>query len=199
MPKKIDYYFCVNSPWVYLSQKRLEDIATRHEARISYRPVDLREMMLRLIGSEDPPERSESHRKYGKLEMQRWSAFYELPLSEKPRYYPVSQHLAARFVIAADRFGFDPGKLVLALPRAVWAEDRNIHDRATLKAIAEENGMPGDMLLAAAEDKAVIEEFELNTEEALKRDVFGIPTYLYDGQMFWGQDRLDFLDRALAA
>lgn len=199
MSKKIDYYFCLNSPWVYLSQPRLERIAKEADARISYRPVDLKEMMLRLIGNDDPPERSESHRKYGKAEMQRWASFYELPLSEKPKYYPVAQARAARLTIAADRLGADTGALVFALPRAVWAEDRDINDPRVLKEIADECGMPGDILMQAAEDPAVAEEFELNTDEALKRDVFGIPSYIYDDVLLWGQDRLDFLERALAA
>ncbi len=198
MTKTIDYFFCLNSPWVYLGQRRLEAIAKAAGASIRYKPVDLKEMMLRLIGSEDPPERSEAHRKYGKAEMQRWADFYGLPINLRPRYYPVAQQRAARLTIAADRLGADPGPLVFALPRAVWAEDRDINDPRTLAAIAEENGLPGDVLLAASDDAGVRETFEANTEEALKRDVFGIPTYIYGDLLLWGQDRLDFLERALA-
>ncbi|MSO75993.1 MAG: 2-hydroxychromene-2-carboxylate isomerase [Alphaproteobacteria bacterium] len=199
MSKTIDYYFCLNSPWVYLGQKRLEEIALNAGATIRYHPVDLKEMMLRLLGSDDPPERSDSHRKYGKLEMRRWAEFRGLAISDKPRYYPVAQSRAARLVIAAERFGADPAPLVFALPRAVWAEDRNINDSETLQAIADENGYAGDILLAASEDKAVREQFEMNTDEAIRRDVFGIPTYVSGDTLLWGQDRLDFLERALAA
>ena len=196
--KVIDYYFCMNSPWVYLGQHRLEEITERQAARIAYHPVDLREMMLRLIGMDDPPERSTLHRAYGKRDMQRWAAFYSLPLSDAPRYYPVSQHLAARVVVAADRFGADVAPLVLALPRAVWAEDRNIADRVTLTAICEECGLPGDILLRAADDTETLEHFGANTDEALARGVFGIPSYVVGDEIFWGQDRLDFVERALA-
>jgi len=199
MAKIVDYYFCLNSPWVYLSHRRLVAICAAAGAEIRYKPVDLKEMMLRLIGDDDPPERSESHRKYGKAEMKRWSAFYDLPLSEKPRYYPVAQHRAARLTIAAGRLGADPGVLAFALPKAVWADDRNINDPKTLAAIAEENGLPGDILLQASDDPGVHEAFEQNTEEALARDVFGIPSYLYGDLLLWGQDRLDFLERALKA
>lgn len=196
--KTLDYYFCMNSPWVYLSQRRLEEIAARQGAHIAYFPVDLKEMMLRLIGMDDPPERSESHRAYGKRDMARWAGHYGLPLSDSPRYYPVSQHLAARVVVAADRFGADVAPLVLALPRAVWAEDRDIADRAVLGAICEECGLPGDILLRAADDTETLERFGSNTDEALARGVFGIPSYVVDGELFWGQDRLDFVERALA-
>ncbi len=197
--KTLEYYFCLNSPWVYLAQARLEEIAARREARIAYVPVDLREMMLRLIGMDDPPERSEAHRAYGKREMARWAEFYGLPLNAEPAHYPVSQHLAARIVVAADRFGADVGRLVLALPRAVWAEDRDIADKAVLAAICEECGLPGDILLRAADDTETLERFGANTDEALARGVFGIPSYVVDGELFWGQDRLDFVERALAA
>jgi 2-hydroxychromene-2-carboxylate isomerase len=195
--KIIDFYFCLNSPWIYLGQKRLEGIANKAGALIRYFPVDLREMMLRLIGSDDPPERSELHRAYGKLEMRRWAARYNLPLSEKPEFYPVSQKRAACVVIAADRLGADPGPLVYALPKACWAEDRDLNDWKTLSSIAEECGLPGDVIINAAQDAAVIEEFEDNTNRALDRGVFGIPSYVFDGEIFWGQDRLEFLEYRL--
>lgn len=197
--RKIDFYFCLNSPWVYLGQKRLEAIAAAGDADIRYFPVDLREMMLRLIGHDDPPERSELHRTYGKLEMRRWAERYGLPLSEKPAFYPVSQKRAACLVVAADRLGADPAPLVLALPRACWLEDRDINDWRTLSQIAEESGLPGDVLVSAAQDQAVLEEFEDNTNRALDRGVFGIPSYVLDGEIFWGQDRLEFLEHRLAA
>jgi 2-hydroxychromene-2-carboxylate isomerase len=195
--KIIDFYFCLNSPWIYLGQKRLEGIANESNALIRYFPVDLREIMLRLIGSDDPPERSELHRAYGKLEMRRWAARYDLHLSEKPEFYPVSQKRAACVVIAADRLGADPGPLVYALPKACWAEDRDLNDWKTLSAIAEECGLPGDVIINAAQDAAVIEEFEDNTNRALDRGVFGIPSYVIDGEIFWGQDRLEFLEHRL--
>ncbi len=195
--KIIDFYFCLNSPWIYLGQKRLEGIANDSNALIRYFPVDLREIMLRLIGSDDPPERSDLHRAYGKLEMRRWAARYDLPLSEKPEFYPVSQKRAACVVIAADRLGADPGPLVYALPKACWAEDRDLNDWKTLSSIAEECGLPGDVIINAAQDAAVIEEFEDNTNRALDRGVFGIPSYVFDGEIFWGQDRLEFLEHRL--
>lgn len=194
---KIDFYFCLNSPWVYLAQHRLEAIAKDAGAEIRYFPVDLREMMLRLIGHDDPPERSELHKAYGKLEMQRWAARYDMQLSEKPAYYPVSQKRAACLVIAADRLGADPGPLVEALPRACWLEDRDINDWKELTAIAEACGLPGDVVVTAAQDQAVLEEFEDNTNRALDRGVFGIPSYVVDGEVFWGQDRLEFLEHRL--
>lgn len=199
MTKTVEYFFCLNSPWVYLGQGRLREIAAEAGAAVDYRPVDLKAMMLALFGDADPPARSESHRRYGKRDMARWADYYGLPLLEAPRFYPVSQTLAAKVVIAATRLGADVAPLVLALPRAVWAEDRDIADRRTVVAIAEECGLPGDILLQAAADPSVEETLLATTEEALARGVFGIPTYVYADEIFWGQDRLEFLARALKA
>jgi 2-hydroxychromene-2-carboxylate isomerase len=195
--RKIDFYFCLNSPWVYLGQKRLEAIANQANATIRYFPVDLREMMLRLIGNADPPERSDLHRTYGKMEMRRWAERYQLPLSEKPAFYPVSQKRAASVVIAADRLGADPGPLVYEIPKACWVDDKDINDWNTLSEIIELVGLPGDVVINAAQDQGVLEEFEDNTNRALDRGVFGIPSYVTDEEIFWGQDRLEFLEYRL--
>jgi len=195
--RKIDFYFCLNSPWVYLGQKRLEAIANKASATIRYFPVDLREMMLRLIGNADPPERSDLHRAYGKMEMRRWAERYRLPLSEKPAFYPVSQKRAACVVIAADRLGADPEPLVYEIPKACWVDDKDINDWNTLSEIIETVGLPGDVVINAAQDHGVLEEFEDNTNRALDRGVFGIPSYVADEEIFWGQDRLEFLEYRL--
>ena len=198
--KKIFYYFCLNSPFVYLGHGRLHEIAKKHGARIVYRPIDFRELMIRLLGTDEAPERSEAHKKYGKQELQRWADHYGIPIVLSPEAYSTSQQLAAKAAIAAERMGADPSILAFALPRAIWAQNRSINDEANLIAIANECGLPGEAIVSAARrDKAIAEELEMNTEEALKYDVFGIPTYCYGDLLLWGQDRLDFLDRALAA
>jgi hypothetical protein len=121
----VDYYFCLNSPWVYLAQKRLEEIAASNQATIQYFPVDLREMMLRLIGHDDPPARSGLHKAYGKLEMQRWAKRYGLPLSEKPAYYPVSQKRAACMVASGGSVRLGPRPLgIRTTPRLLGRRSR---------------------------------------------------------------------------
>jgi len=116
-----------------------------------------------------------------------------------PEFFPASDHLAGRVVVAATRTeGGDPGRLTDAMLAAVWAEDRNIADAGTLTAIADENEMDGKALLAAAETGAVKAAYDANTAEAIERGVFGAPSYIYNDELFWGQDRLEFLDQALA-
>ena len=111
----------------------------------------------------------------------------------------VDEAPAARLVIAAGESGGDPLRLAHAILRAVWTEERSIDDPATLKAIAEESGHDGAALLALAERQETTAAYEALTREALSRGVFGAPTYIYEGEPFWGQDRLDFLDEALKA
>jgi len=101
-------------------------------------------------------------------------------------------------VIAADRQGLDTGRLSNAILRAIWAEERNIADDDTLAAIADEQGMDGAALLAASKAPEIIATYDAYTQEAIDRNVFGAPTYILNDEMFWGQDRLDFLERALA-
>ena len=121
-----------------------------------------------------------------------------MPLNLKPRFYPPDNRLATHAVIAAQQAGLDALRLSHAILHALWADERNSADRATLIAIAHENGMEGERLFAAATDAPVDAEFRRNSADAVARGVFGSPTYYFDGIPYWGQDRLDFLDRALA-
>jgi 2-hydroxychromene-2-carboxylate isomerase len=132
-------------------------------------------------------------------ELQRWRDFLDVPLTLEPKYFPVDTIPASQLVVAADTLGHDPGPLAHAILRAVWAEERDIADPATLTAIADAAGFDGKALIAASADDDVRHRFDAFTQEAIDRDVFGSPTYIVNGDLFWGQDRLDFVDRALAA
>ena len=102
-------------------------------------------------------------------------------------------------VVAADKQGLETGRLSYAILRGIWAEERNIADDAELIAIAVAQGIDGVSLLAAAKSDEIGVIYDTYTDEAIERQVFGAPTYIYDGEPFWGQDRLDFVERALQA
>jgi len=121
-----------------------------------------------------------------------------MPLTIQPKYHPVASDLAAQLIIAAERAGAPPGPLSFALMRACWAEDRNISDADTLAAVAAEQGLEGARLVTAARTPEITMLYEALTREAIDRQVFGAPYYVYKNEPFWGQDRLEFLDRALA-
>jgi 2-hydroxychromene-2-carboxylate isomerase len=117
-----------------------------------------------------------------------------VPCNLEPAYHPVADRRACYLAIAAMRHGLDWSRLSYALLRAVWVEERNIADHQTLAAIATENGMDGKALLAATEDDTVKGEYQANTDEAIAIGVFGAPSYVFEGELFWGQDRLQMLE-----
>lgn len=197
MTRTITYYYALNSPWTYLGGLRLAEMARRHGAAIDHKPVSLQEVFP-VSGGLPLGKRAPQRQAYRLVELARWRDFVGMPLNLKPQYFPAAEWPAAGMVIAAKQGDHDCGTLTNAILKAVWAEERNIADTGTLRTIAGENGMDGDALLEAAESEAVEAEYKANTAEAIERGVFGAPTYVFDDQMFWGQDRLDFLDRALA-
>jgi len=198
MSKTIDYYYALNSPFAYMGGPTLDEIARRHGAVIDFKPVSLAKIFPQ-SGGLPLPKRAPQRQAYRLIELARWRDLRRMPLNLQPAYFPADETLAAKMIIAAKRRGLEVGKLTHAIQGAVWAEERNIADPDTLVAIAGECGMDGAALLAAAEAPDVAEEYEGYTEEALARNVFGSPFYFYKGVPYWGQDRLDFLERALAA
>ena len=197
MDKVIDYYYSLISPWTYLGGIRFEEVAARHEATVNYKPMKLSEVFP-ATGGLPLAKRAPARQAYRLAELERWRAFLDMPLNIHPKHFPVAEWPAAGMVIAADHPGPARGSLTNALLRAVWAEERDISDTDTLRVIATENGMDGNALLAQAEEEAANQEYQANTDEALALGVFGSPIYVCGGDLFWGQDRLDFLDRALA-
>ncbi|MHA1113623.1 MAG: 2-hydroxychromene-2-carboxylate isomerase [Alphaproteobacteria bacterium] len=198
MSEPIDYYFMVNSPWTYLGSELFDRIARKHGARILYKPVDLVHIFAQ-SGGLPLPKRAPQRQAYRMVELHRWRALRDLPLNVTPAHFkPVAPHLANRMLVALALTDTDPGPLSRALMRAVWAEDRDIWDEATLTAIATERGLDGGDLVARAGTDEIEAVYAANTKEALAAQVFGAPTYVRRGEPFWGQDRLEMLDAALA-
>ena len=195
--KTIDYYFSPSSPWTYLGHQRLIDIAAKHQAAIRIRPVDLGKIF---PGSGGLPlgQRAPQRQAYRLVELRRWANFLQLPLNLQPKYFPTPGHDAARLIILADQqAGTDLAlELMQTIMQGLWAEDRDIADAATLAEMADRCGLAGRQLV---EDLPKADaRYAENTGQAVEAQVFGAPWYTYLGEPFWGQDRLDFLDRALA-
>jgi 2-hydroxychromene-2-carboxylate isomerase len=194
MAKKIiDYYDSMSSPWTYLGHLRFVDLAHRFGLTIRHKPMDLLKVWS-VSGGLPLKQRAQQRQAYRHQELRRWRELLNMPCNLEPAHHPVADRRACYMVIAATQRGLDWIKLSHAILRAVWAEDRDIADHATLVAIANEQGLDGKGLLAATEDAAVQSEYQSNTEEAMKIGVFGAPTYVFDGELFWGQDRLQMLE-----
>lgn len=194
--KEIDYYYTMGSPWTYLGHGPFIEMARRAGVKINHKPVDLG-AVFEISGGLPLPKRAIQRQHYRLYELQRWRAYRDAPLNLQPKFFPVDAGPANRMVLAAQRLGMDADDLAGRLMRAVWAEERNVADRETLGAIAGEAGLDAQRLLQAAEGEETREEYARLTEEAKRREVFGAPTYYYRGEPFWGQDRLDFVERAL--
>jgi len=190
--KSIDYYDSMSSPWTYLGHLRFLDLARRFDLKVRHKPMDLLNVWS-VSGGLPLKQRARQRQAYRHQELRRWRERLGIPCNLEPAYHPVADRRACYLVIAATQQGLDWEKLSYALLRAVWVEERNIADHPTLTAIANENGMDGAALLKATDGAAVQAEYQTNTEEAIARGVFGAPTYVFDDEMFWGQDRLDML------
>jgi 2-hydroxychromene-2-carboxylate isomerase len=198
MDKVVDYYFVTISPFAYLGHERLVAIARKHGATIAVKPIDLGRVFP-VSGGLPLSKRAPQRQAYRLVELQRWSEFLNVPLKLHPKYFPCNGDLAAKWILAAIAQGVDAAlRLSGSIGRALWAEERNIADAATLAVIASEQGFDAHALAARAGTSDMSERFDALTQEAIDRGVFGSPYYIYRGQPFWGQDRLDFLDRELA-
>jgi 2-hydroxychromene-2-carboxylate isomerase len=201
---EISCYYSVSSPWAYFGGPRFYEIARRHGARIVLKPFDFQDVVPR-TGGVPLRTRPEPRRTYHALELERWRRHLGMPLNLEPRHYPKDgkppgwNKPAGWMVIAAQERGLDAPRLSHALLRALWAEERDTADPKVRIAVANENGLPGEELQAAEVSPKVQQIYNGYSEEAEKLGVFGAPTYVLNGERFWGQDRLDFLDRALAA
>ena len=198
MPKLIDYYFTPISPYTYLGHERFLEIAARHGATIAVKPVDYGRIFP-VSGGLPLKQRAPQRQAYRLIELERWSKHLGKALNVRPKFFPVSPDAAAKWIIAAQARGAaDAVRLAGALLRAVWAEERDISDEPTLASIASEQRLDPALLAAGAASPDAVSRYDALTQEAIERQIFGAPTYVYRDEPFWGQDRLDFLDRALA-
>ncbi|TMI07584.1 MAG: 2-hydroxychromene-2-carboxylate isomerase, partial [Betaproteobacteria bacterium] len=136
---------------------------------------------------------------YRLVELRRWSEYLNMPINVQPRFFPVNGDLAAAWILAAQEQGIAQAlALTGAVGRAIWEQERDVAAESTLMDIASELGVDAVALGRRAATTEIVARYKALTQEAIDRQVFGAPTYIYRDELFWGQDRLDFLDRALA-
>ena len=196
MTKNVDYYFFLLSPWSYLGIQKFNAIVKKNNVTVNYKPIDVMKTFS-TMGGTPPAKRHESRQKLRLDELQRWSSFLNVPINLHPAHWPTDQTLAAKMVIVAGKSS-NAGVLVDNILSAVWNEEKNISDRNTLIEIANNSSLDGDKIADQASIDTIQSEYDEITDEAHAKNVFGSPTYIYNDELFWGQDRLDFLDRALS-
>ena len=198
MPQPIEYFMVPNSPWTCLGHARFVDIAQSAGASIEMLPIDLGKIFP-LSGGLPLGKRAPQRQAYRLMELARFKQHLGLPIHIQPQYFPVNADLATRLLIAVQMADGAQAGLTFggALLNAVWLQQRDIADSATLAALLAEHALPAQRLNDAS-SAAVAERLEANTQRAIDRGVFGAPMYVVGDELFWGQDRLDFVARKLA-
>jgi 2-hydroxychromene-2-carboxylate isomerase len=196
----VDYYFTPQSPWTYLGHERFAQIARAAGATVRVLPIDLGGKVFPISGGLPLGQRAPQRQAYRLLELKRCSEFQRLPLNVKPRFFPVSGDDASRLIIAVDLHDGTEAAMKIsgAIFTAVWAQERHIANEKVLAELLAECGLNAARL-EQSYSQAVQERYEANTGQAINAGVFGAPSYLIEGELFWGQDRLDFVERKLSA
>ena len=199
MSKVVDYFMTPASPWTYLGHERFRAICRAHGATVHLRVMDLGKVFP-ASGGVPLKDRAPQRRAYRLVELKRWRELLDVPLTVEPKFFPVPVEAAATAVLAVlERHGTETAlDVAYDLMRATWAEERNIADATTLAEVLNQRGLEATTLLAHARSAEVAARYIQHSQEAIARGVFGSPSYIYQDELFWGQDRLDFLDRALA-
>jgi 2-hydroxychromene-2-carboxylate isomerase len=198
MAQHIDYYASLNSPWTHLGAARLEAIAARHGASVRIFPVNFG-VIFPASGGLPLPKRAPQRQAYRLMELERWRTHLGIPIHLKPRFFPANETQATLCVIAARETIGDAQAVTLAhrVLKALWEEEKDTGDPATLAGLIGETGLDAPALMKLAAEPRWAERRARDTQDALARGVFGAPSYVIGDEIFWGQDRLEFVARRL--
>jgi 2-hydroxychromene-2-carboxylate isomerase len=195
--RTIYYFLTPVSPWTHFGHARIRRIAERAGAALLPKPVDFGRVFA-VSGGLPLGQRAPQRQAYRLQELARWRSFLGIPIHIHPQFFPADATLAMRAIVAAAPAGTAAQlDLAGALLKGCWEEQRNVADPATVAALAEACGLDGAALLQAAAAPDAQAACDTCTQEAIDRQVFGAPTYVIGDQLFWGQDRLDFVARHL--
>jgi 2-hydroxychromene-2-carboxylate isomerase len=194
----IDYYLTSVSPWTYLGHRAVQAVAAKHGAALVVKPVNLAEMF-KVSGQVALAERPAVRQRYRFIELQRFAEMRGRMINLKPKFFPANPTLADHTIIAILESGGDPMAYMDSVFSAVWADEKNVADEATLAGLLATAGFDGAAILAKANSPEVAAIRARNTADAVTVDATGVPAFVLNGEPFWGQDRIDMLDRALSS
>lgn len=194
MKRTIVYFHSLSSPWAYLGGPRFHALVKKHELDVVLRPTTI----VSENGGIPLRSRPDARLSYHELELDRWRKHLDMPLVLRPKHYPSDPQFSARMVMAADSLGLDALTLSHALLHALWSQEQDVRVPEVRQRVADSLGLDGANLLEMAETPDIITRWEKSHQEAIDAGVFGTPTYVLNGERFWGQDRLEFLDRRLS-
>jgi 2-hydroxychromene-2-carboxylate isomerase len=200
LAQHIDYYVSLNSPWTHLGAARIEALAAKHSASLRIYPVDFGSIFA-ASGGLPLPKRAPQRQAYRLQELRRWRDHLGIPITIQPKFFPSSEALTSGCVIGVrETIGDAPAiRLAHRVLRAVWQDEMNPADAATLAGLIRDCDLDPDKVMALGAEPRWAERRTADTEAALARGVFGAPSYVIGEEIFWGQDRLDFVERHLAS
>ncbi|HEY1931523.1 MAG TPA: 2-hydroxychromene-2-carboxylate isomerase [Acetobacteraceae bacterium] len=195
----IDYYVSLNSPWTHMGSARIEAMAIANNATMRIWPVDFGTVFAG-SGGLPLPRRSSQRQAYRLMELRRWREHLSIPINIEPKHFPANESLSAPCIIAVrETIGEQPAiKLAHRVLKAVWQNELNPGDPAVLAVLIKDVGLDPDAVMQLGADPKWTEMRKRDTQAALDRGVFGAPSYVIGDEVFWGQDRLEFVQRRLA-
>jgi len=196
MPRQVDYYFSFQSPWAYIGYQPFREVVSAYGLNVNYKPVLLVDLFAE-TGGLPLPKRHPVRQRYRMAELQRWRDRRGLNFHLQPAHSRFNARLADGVVIAAVETGHDPDHFLWRAFRGVWEDQLNLADPATLVEMADDSGLPGKQLVERSGSDEIGAAYEQNRRDALAADVFGSPSHVLDGEVFWGQDRIELLADAL--
>jgi 2-hydroxychromene-2-carboxylate isomerase len=196
MPRQIDYYFSLTSPWAYIGHALFREVVSTYNCVVNHKPVLLVELFAE-TGGLPLVKRHPVRQRYRMLELQRWRDKRGLNFHLRPAHSPFNGRLADGMVLATIEAGHDPDALLRRAFAAVFEQQLDLADSATLVRLANDSGLPGEQLIERAGSEEISAAYEQNRQDALAADVFGSPAYVLGGEVFWGQDRIELLADAL--
>jgi 2-hydroxychromene-2-carboxylate isomerase len=196
MPRQIDYYFSLQSPWAYIGHKLFREVVSTYDLKVNHKPVVLVDLFSE-TGGLPLLKRHPVRQRYRMVELQRWRDKRGLNFHLQPANWPFNARLADGLVLAAIEAGHDPDPVRRRAFAAVWEGELNLADAATLIKLADDSGLAGKQLVERSATEEIGKIYEQNRQDALSADVFGSPAYVLDGEVFWGQDRIELLVDAL--
>ena len=196
MPRQVDYYFSFQSPWAYVGHGPFSDLVSTYGLKVNHKPVVLVDLFSE-TGGLPLMKRHPVRQRYRLVELQRWRDKRGLKFHLHPANWPFNARLADGVVIAAIEAGLDHDRYLRRAFAGVWEDQLNLADPAMIAKLADESGLPGKQLVERSGSEDISAAYEQNRQDALASDVFGSPVYVLDGEVFWGQDRIELLGDAL--
>ena len=199
MKQFIDFYMVVLSPWCYLGLNRLISISKTYDIEINIKPIDIFSIF-KEYGTKGVKDRPLPVQKNRINEIKRWGKYLDIKINEKPKFHPVDPNISSKAIIASLLFDSNIEKtfaLTKKLCEAVWVEDLDISDENVINKICEQLELQEIIKNLYNKNEKVVEILTNNTSDAKKNDVFGVPTFLYKNELFFGQDRIFMLEQAI--